>query len=49
MTFYIDLGTANTLVYAKGHGFKINEPTILTMKQKDEQYIEHSALARKQK
>lgn len=47
--FYIDLGTANTLVYAKGHGFKINEPTILTVKQKDEQYIEHSAFGQKAK
>ncbi|MCB0407293.1 MAG: rod shape-determining protein, partial [Bdellovibrionales bacterium] len=41
--FYIDLGTVNTLIYVKGHGFKINEPTLLTMKQRDESVLEHSA------
>lgn len=28
--FYIDLGTANTLIYAKSKGFKVNQPTLMT-------------------
>jgi rod shape-determining protein MreB len=27
----IDLGTANTLVYAKGHGIVLNEPTVIAL------------------
>lgn len=27
--FYIDLGTANTLIYGKGRGFILNEPSVL--------------------
>lgn len=27
--FYIDLGTANTLIYGKGRGFVLNEPSVL--------------------
>ncbi len=30
----IDLGTANTLVYIKGHGIVINEPTIVAINEK---------------
>ena len=30
----IDLGTANTLVYVKGRGIVINEPSIVAMNQK---------------
>lgn len=31
--FYIDLGTTNTLIYAKGRGFLLNEPSLLAIKQ----------------
>lgn len=30
---YIDLGTANTLVYARGRGFILNEPSVLAVKK----------------
>src|SRR5574343_1024276 len=30
----IDLGTANTLVYLKGHGVVINEPSVVAVNQK---------------
>ena len=30
----IDLGTANTLVYLKGHGIVINEPSVVALNQK---------------
>jgi len=30
----IDLGTANTLVYLKGHGVVVNEPSVVAMNQK---------------
>ena len=30
----IDLGTANTLVYLKGHGIVINEPSVVAVNQK---------------
>jgi rod shape-determining protein MreB len=30
----IDLGTANTLVYAKGHGIVLNEPSVIALNQK---------------
>jgi rod shape-determining protein MreB len=30
----IDLGTANTLVYVKGRGIVINEPSIVAVNQK---------------
>lgn len=29
---YIDLGTANTLIYGKGKGFMLNEPSIVAIK-----------------
>lgn len=35
----IDLGTANTLVYVKGHGIVINEPTIVAVNQKTGQIV----------
>ncbi len=31
MELYIDLGTANTLMYVKGKGFVLNQPSILTV------------------
>ncbi len=30
---YIDLGTANILVYGRGRGFMLNEPCVLAVKQ----------------
>src|SRR3989344_8776310 len=30
----IDLGTANTLVYVKGHGIVVNEPSVVAVNQK---------------
>ena len=30
----IDLGTANTLVYAKGSGIVLNEPTVIALNEK---------------
>ena len=35
----IDLGTANTLVYLKGHGVVINEPSIMAVNQKTGQIV----------
>ncbi len=31
----IDLGTANTLVYAKGHGIVMNEPTVIALNKRN--------------
>lgn len=35
----IDLGTANTLVYVKGHGIVINEPSVVAVNQKTGQIV----------
>lgn len=35
----IDLGTANTLVYLKGHGIVINEPSVVAVNQKTSQVL----------
>ena len=35
----IDLGTANTLVYLKGHGIVINEPSVVVINQKTGQIV----------
>ena len=35
----IDLGTANTLVYVKGHGIVINEPSVVAINQKTGQIV----------
>ena len=32
----VDLGTANTLVYVKGKGIVLNEPTIVAINKNDE-------------
>lgn len=29
----IDLGTANTLIYVKGQGVKLNEPSVVAIRQ----------------
>ena len=35
----IDLGTANTLVYLRGHGIVINEPSVVAVNQKTDQVV----------
>jgi rod shape-determining protein MreB and related proteins len=35
----IDLGTANTLVYMRGHGIILNEPSIVALQQADRSVI----------
>ena len=35
----IDLGTANTLVYVRGHGIIINEPSVVALNQKTGQIV----------
>jgi rod shape-determining protein MreB len=35
----IDLGTANTLVYLKGHGIVVNEPSVVVINQKTGQIV----------
>ena len=35
----IDLGTANTLVYAKGRGVVLNEPTVVAVSEDDDEVI----------
>lgn len=47
--FYIDLGTANTLVYARKHGFILNEPTVLAVRHRSEHQSEIFALGREAK
>ena len=43
----IDLGTANTLVYVKGRGIVINEPSVVAINQKTGQILEIGEEARK--
>ena len=43
----IDLGTANTLVYMKGKGIVLNEPSVVAMKKDDRgtrKVLSHAAL-----
>lgn len=47
--FYIDLGTANTLIYARGRGFLLNEPSVLTVHQKTSGASDLIALGRSAK
>lgn len=42
----IDLGTANTLVYLKGHGLVINEPSVVVVNQKTGQIVAVGAEAK---
>jgi len=42
----IDLGTANTLVYLKGHGIIINEPSVVVVNQKTGQIVAVGAEAK---
>ena len=42
----IDLGTANTLVYLKGHGIIINEPSVVVLNQKTGQIVAVGAEAK---
>ena len=43
----IDLGTANTLVYVRGRGIIINEPSIVAINKKTDQIISIGAEAKK--
>jgi rod shape-determining protein MreB len=42
----IDLGTANTLVYLRGHGIVINEPSVVVVNQKTGQIVAVGAQAK---
>jgi rod shape-determining protein MreB len=42
----IDLGTANTLVYLKGHGIVINEPSVVALNVKTQQILAVGAPAK---
>lgn len=42
----IDLGTANTLVYLRGHGIVINEPSVVVINQKTGQIVAVGAQAK---
>ncbi|MFA6355330.1 MAG: rod shape-determining protein [Candidatus Paceibacterota bacterium] len=42
----IDLGTANTLVYLRGHGIVINEPSVVVVNQKTGQIVAVGAEAK---
>lgn len=42
----IDLGTANTLVYLRGHGIVINEPSVVAVNQKTGQIVAVGAEAK---
>ena len=35
----IDLGTANTLVYAKGRGIVVNEPSIVALQRNNKKVL----------
>lgn len=43
----IDLGTANTLVYVRGKGIAINEPSVVAINNKTKQILEIGAAAKK--
>ena len=43
----IDLGTANTLVYVRGRGIVINEPSIIALNKKTGQIVAIGKEARK--
>lgn len=42
----IDLGTANTLVYVKGRGILINEPSILAIRKSEQQILAYGSDAK---
>ena len=42
----IDLGTANTLVYVKGKGILLNEPSIVAVSRKDQEIVAFGQAAR---
>jgi len=42
----IDLGTANTLVYVKGRGILINEPSIVAIRRDDQQILAYGSEAK---
>ena len=42
----IDLGTANTLVYVKGRGILINEPSIVAIRRDDQEILAYGSEAK---
>ncbi len=42
----IDLGTANTLVYVKGRGILINEPSIVAIRREDQEILAYGSEAK---
>jgi len=42
----IDLGTANTLVYVKGRGILINEPSIVALRKSDQEIVAYGSNAK---
>ncbi|RKY92510.1 rod shape-determining protein, partial [candidate division KSB1 bacterium] len=42
----IDLGTANTLVYVKGKGILVNEPSIVAIRRNDQEIVAFGSEAR---
>ena len=43
----VDLGTANTLVYARGEGVVLNEPSVVAMNSKDKRLLAVGMQARR--
>ena len=43
----MDLGTANTLVYARGEGVVLNEPSVVAMNSKDKRLLAVGMQARR--
>ncbi|MDZ7375907.1 MAG: rod shape-determining protein, partial [candidate division KSB1 bacterium] len=42
----IDLGTANTLVYVKGRGVMVNEPSIVAVKKSNQDIVAYGSAAK---
>jgi len=42
----IDLGTANTLVYVKGRGILINEPSVVAIRKGDQEILAYGSDAK---
>ena len=42
----MDLGTANTLVYVRGKGILVNEPSIVALKRSDQEIVAYGSIAK---
>ncbi|HFE52960.1 MAG TPA: rod shape-determining protein, partial [Bacteroidetes bacterium] len=42
----MDLGTANTLVFAKGRGIVVNEPSVVAIRRSDQEIVAYGAEAK---